>query len=487
MIPLNGRNKSCDPISSDCVIWQGPDIPCIELCKGDSVSDVVFKLATELCTIIELVDLTTYDLSCFTPGSKPESFKELIQKIIDNLCLNSGLTGFQQLSGETSAGCPDCLVELAPCLQYQNELGDTIVNLQLTDYVRLIGNRICSILLEIGILTGRVDDLEDRVEILESYFPLPTPTQPQITPVCVITPAVPTDISIVLAALESQFCQLRSATGTPTELFGAIQGNCLPSQPPQALSTSGNIASWQLVQNLSNAMNNIYLMICDLRQAVSTIQLNCCPTGCDGIDVQFQYAYSNPNLTLYFTGTIPAGFIYCGGITPKIKITDGNGSFTYVDVDIIGSINDPGGIVIDLSSTILDVNSNFLLELRPCYFNPETNSTCQYDYCSTIVNQIDCPLLETSSITTTSFDFEVDILTGPIDVTINLYDATGTSLLQSSSNPGVIGPSTISGTFAGLTANTVYKVQIVVVINGVSKTCPWNIVTTSEPESEILP
>ena len=47
MKPLNLDNKPCSPISSNCVIWQGPDIPCIKLCTGDTVSDVVAKLATD--------------------------------------------------------------------------------------------------------------------------------------------------------------------------------------------------------------------------------------------------------------------------------------------------------------------------------------------------------------------------------------------------------------------------------------------------------
>ena len=52
MKPTNIYKHGCDPISSNCVIWQGPDIECINLCKWDSVSDVVYKLAQELCTVM---------------------------------------------------------------------------------------------------------------------------------------------------------------------------------------------------------------------------------------------------------------------------------------------------------------------------------------------------------------------------------------------------------------------------------------------------
>ena len=53
MIPSNnGKVEPCSHISSNCVIWQGPDISCINLCNGDTVSDVVAKLATELCNLV---------------------------------------------------------------------------------------------------------------------------------------------------------------------------------------------------------------------------------------------------------------------------------------------------------------------------------------------------------------------------------------------------------------------------------------------------
>ena len=43
MKPVNLDTTPCSPIASNCVVWTGPNIPCINLCKGDTVSDVVFK------------------------------------------------------------------------------------------------------------------------------------------------------------------------------------------------------------------------------------------------------------------------------------------------------------------------------------------------------------------------------------------------------------------------------------------------------------
>ena len=53
MIPTNSNNlTNCDPISSNCVIWQGPDLPCVEICTGDTISDVC-------CIMFELQLLQT--------------------------------------------------------------------------------------------------------------------------------------------------------------------------------------------------------------------------------------------------------------------------------------------------------------------------------------------------------------------------------------------------------------------------------------------
>ena len=84
MKPLNYDNSPCSPISSNCVIWQGPDIPCIKLCAGDTISDVVFKLATELCTVLDTLNVTNYDLSCFNlVACGPNDFQALIQFLIE--------------------------------------------------------------------------------------------------------------------------------------------------------------------------------------------------------------------------------------------------------------------------------------------------------------------------------------------------------------------------------------------------------------------
>ena len=77
----------CIKTSSNCVIWEGPDIPCLKLCTGDTITDVLYKLATKFCDTLVMFDPTKYDISCFNDTScPPTDFSELFQLVIDQIC-----------------------------------------------------------------------------------------------------------------------------------------------------------------------------------------------------------------------------------------------------------------------------------------------------------------------------------------------------------------------------------------------------------------
>jgi len=86
-IPSNTNQEGCNPISSNCVIWQGPDIPCINLCRGDSITDVTAKLATELCELLDQLSVDGFNLDCFDLSCvNIDNIYDLIQFILDQLC-----------------------------------------------------------------------------------------------------------------------------------------------------------------------------------------------------------------------------------------------------------------------------------------------------------------------------------------------------------------------------------------------------------------
>ncbi len=90
----------CIKTSSNCVTWNGPDIPCLNLCNGDSVTDVLYKLATKFCETLVLLDPVEYDISCFNyQGVYPAGFPELFQLVIDQICSVQQQTGPQGVPG----------------------------------------------------------------------------------------------------------------------------------------------------------------------------------------------------------------------------------------------------------------------------------------------------------------------------------------------------------------------------------------------------
>ena len=157
MKPINLDNSPCSPISSNCVIWQGPDIPCIKLCTGDTVSNVVYKLGMELCNIMDLLDVNGYDLSCFDLAScKPQNIQELIQFLIGRIC---DLEAVNAAEAATPGSVPkstgaDTLVSIAPCFV----IGTTTV-MTIAEYAQAMGARICSIVDQITIINNQINNL----------------------------------------------------------------------------------------------------------------------------------------------------------------------------------------------------------------------------------------------------------------------------------------------------------------------------------------
>lgn len=481
MKPLNADSASCTPISSNCVIWQGPDIPCIKLCKGDTVSAVVYKLALELCTIMAQTDITNYDLACLNiQGCGPKDLAGLIQILIDRICALEGCC-----SGTTptpTTGCQDCVVNIAPCFYYTNELGDTITTMQLNDYVLAIGNRVCSILDQITIINAILNNHEIRITALENAPP-PTFTLPKVTPVCVL-PSVATDMNLVLSALESQFCTLLTATGTATNIFDAILFQCpgLNSAPRLGgPGTMSSITGWvNTVQNLSDSIKNLWLTICDLRAAVVNIQVNCCPQACDGVDITITASLTGSTLTIFPTGTIPTGFTQCApSFLTSFTVSDESGNSIVLTGDIIGNLN--SSIVFNLGATPINILDNLTVTAPVCL--TKDGNVCSYNFTYYIANSGSCPTMTYTETDTTIAYNGLVTLSGTATYVVELWDSTGSTLISSQSTLVTVPPATsISGTFNTLTASTVYKLRVRVSSGGSTIfTCPFATVVTLAP------
>jgi len=272
MKPLNLDNSPCSPTSSNCVIWQGPDLACIKLCKGDTVSDIIAALATELCTILDQLNVSNYDLSCFNSiACPPVDFKGLIQFLINHICALEGVTPTTTKSG---SGCPDCVVTVASCFIEGNATTQ-----QLADYVDMIAKKVCSILTSITDLQNQINELDVRVTVLENTPP-PSFTLPTIAVDCTLqdSPYIgfggpATAINTVLSALINDntygYCALRTATGLPAALQAAVASQCITSGTASLLygTPMGTAYTGTWIGSpttVADTLTDMWISICDI-------------------------------------------------------------------------------------------------------------------------------------------------------------------------------------------------------------------------------
>ena len=378
MIPTNssGTTNGCDNISSNCVIWQGPDISCIDLCNGDSISEVVFKLATKVCDLLESgVDmnpnLTGLDISCLNVrGATPTQLVPVLQAMVNQICLNTDGGGTKSSDSALSGGLP--IMTLPACMRYNDASGNPVTQLPLDQFATLIANQVCTNLASINTINSTLTSLNTRIDVLEACV-LPCSgavVEAQIVPTCISNVGVLTNVSVVVLALESAFCELRNAVGFPSAINSAISQSAITGSYTQLsnkdASYSGIVGWNNSASTLAQSMQNAWVVIDDMYTAITSIQTNCCPGGCDGII----FSYTTANTISGGTGlitdvvfnfinsSIPSTFNDSAGFS-KITIVDSKGVSTQQVVSVSSLQNDSTGISINVASldTATDLNA----------------------------------------------------------------------------------------------------------------------------------
>jgi hypothetical protein len=406
-IKANDTQEGCNPIASNCVIWQGPDIPCIKLCKGDTISDVSAKLAERLCTILDYLDVSAYDLTCFNPiCPSPRDFQELIQLIISRICAINDIP----VTPGGGAGCPDCVVPVAQCLQRPDALGNITAALQLRDYVILIGNEICGITTSITSIELRVTSLETAVTDIQNNCCTGGTGGDLFMPAsqCLGT-GDGTPIIDYLVLLDAAFCSLQTTSGNTNDVNTALSYKCINGTDtlatgsntfnslPGWIESPTNIAQsvqdlWLIVCNQYSAINGLNQSIVDLQTTITNLQTQvneCCGATCADISWSVTWAVSpqGTDKTLIiprFSGTIPDSFTYCDGATTvPVTFTDIQGNSAVWNIDLIGILNGtatvPGGGFVVENSTGLNAGSiAFFASIPTCFTNGSL--TCQALY-----------------------------------------------------------------------------------------------------------
>lgn len=464
MIPTNSKDNGCSPISSNCVVWQGPDIECIDLCKGDNVTKVVHALATELCELLERLNVESYDITCLNLSDcQPKDFKELIQTLIDRIC---ELEGLDQSSASGEMGCPDCEVPVCSDFHYLTPQGDTATSMQLKDYVLAIGNKVCRIIDQIDTINDSLTQLGQTPADQVGSDDLTIEELKELIGDCIL-PETGGTIEEVLVELEHQFCEQKAALGGTADILTAINSVCTGLNNANKLYGTGKMSSiegwFTAPQNLSQSMSNMWKTICDMRSAVVFLQSNI-DLSCNAVEVVVTGTVINSNtLRLQFSGNIPGNFADAPlGSTVTIKNPGGlsqtlnnvlikqlyfDTSLAY-DITLNNNVNSADDIEISINFNVTD---------------PVQGLNCNNLLTAFALGTDSCPTLNiTPNFVDTDFSFPWVGNTTYINV--QLYNSTGTSLIQSTTVQASSPQAT--GNFTGLTDGTDYKMRVV--INGVA-------------------
>ncbi len=162
--PTDHRSDMSNPMSSSLVIWDGPDIPCLDLCKGDTIEKVVYDLAMHVCNLLEEVKIENIDFTCLLQKNDktPKDLSELIQLLVDKTCiLLSNGTGGGDTEPHTNCNL-NCNITF-------NDCNNSLVQLPLynpfaqNDFIRYVISQICDIYV-------RLNDIETDISNINSQI-----------------------------------------------------------------------------------------------------------------------------------------------------------------------------------------------------------------------------------------------------------------------------------------------------------------------------
>jgi hypothetical protein len=491
MNPTNSglaKSKGCNPVSSNCVVWQGPDLACIGLCKGDTVSEVIAKMAEELCTLIEMFDLQEFDFACLRiPSSEtPENFGELVQVLINKICILEGIDTTRPGGSSTDSGndCPEnCIVPIADCFYYLNTAGDTITTMPLLDYVSAIGHQICNLLSDVEILQGNVADLQNQINdtsgevvILQDgkadknslEYQVSQKTNPT-SPTLYITDAV--------REVENSLIRTQDCLGSCNELYQNIikEGFLTDEDKLWGSGKMSSISGWtDSVQNTAESIGNIWLAIHDIREAVQYIQENTIASTCSSIYLNFRAQLNTfpttATITVFTDGStgFNGNWRECEGDT-RVTVEDVYGNTTTFRAPLLSIIDDAMGATFDITTSSVDTTTDLTVTAMTCFNNSEVDTTCEKDYVDLISASALCPAT-TLTVYATSVGYSFPSTLGySYIVNIFLHGSSSPIATQITTTPAM----TVMNVILGLSSSTNYDLEVTVVDSAHNETvCP---------------
>jgi len=171
--------ERCDPKqSTDCVVWVGDEIPCLGVCKYDTLTELQTKVAQKVCDLIKATDATSLTIpTCFAVAfaSRDKTVLNFLQTLLDTACTQASqiadlqdqlenIDPFVTLDYKCCSGNPcvnDATVHVSEAIQ-------NVINCLCTQ-----SNRITDLQNEIATLDTEVSNISSRFDnFINNQFPV---------------------------------------------------------------------------------------------------------------------------------------------------------------------------------------------------------------------------------------------------------------------------------------------------------------------------
>lgn len=477
MLPVGSNLKSttCALLSSNCVIWHGADIPCLSLCKDDTLTDIILKMGEYVCNLDVRAATITVNTECLGSGAVSwTNYNDLIQYITDKLCELTATVNNLVIPPTPSLTC-----SVATCLQ--SAAGGS--TLGVVAYAELLGNEVCTLKSDIESLQLDVDsNTTDITNINNVLTTLPSTYAPiNSSYVCLSTGS--DSLVNIISTIEQTVCDLQTALGSSSEIIAAAIPYCNLNNE-NALNATGTMSSAYSEWNdnpstLAESFTNMWITICDMREYVKTLAA-CCSSTCADIVLGFQGSVNAGTgimtIEALSTSTIPNGYVQCNSPQSTITIAELSNtasgqlyeSYTVPFNDIAAVVNG-GSLEIDLNDSPLELANDFTVTINWCFFNNSTGSQCEGEETFNVFNTTACPEMTItptwdSGTSTGGFDYSFNnifIASDVIKYKVTVVNEASPTVIvaQTTTNTASTLGATVTGSFTGLNQGD-YRIAI---------------------------
>ncbi len=309
-------------LDSTCVIWTGPDIPCLDICAGDKLDDAVFALADIVCSSVSGVDLATLSIQCLITklamtAPLEKNVLNILQVLVDSSCklkdlvdtVNTRIDGLDT-NGELNLTL-GCLATIdgfgAPIFLTQLELDQVLID------------AVCSLRTRMTTAEGRITtnttDITNLTTVVNAL---------DVDPIITTCIGSAKPVSEAVVEVAANLCAYKSYVGTIAQITTA-----LAMVYPDLDTEFQNEPGWiKPVTSEAQSISNLWIAFSNYANRIKVIEQTCCAPTCDkiklGVIPTFDFQANTVSL-LFSSGAgtkIPSGFTDAG---TEITFIDENG------------------------------------------------------------------------------------------------------------------------------------------------------------------